>query len=421
VCCSSTSLAQYSSSASAPSHGALLRQQHALHIRVLDDRHLRAGRVLSGRAHRAPLRTLLGIGQRGLVARHAQHRRGQADRDARLVHHVEHAGQALARRADAVADRPRTTTGREPALAEVQQRVGRAAPAALVVQAGQRDVVALAGEAALGVHQPLGHDEERDAARAWHQLAVRTGDLGQHQVDDVAGEFVLAGGDPHLVAAQAVTRAQRVALEVLAVRHRPGQDVRQAGARLRLGQAHRAGPLAAELPGGEDALLRLAAVRHQQVGVAAGEHAGDDAHRGLAQEGVRRRLHGVGQLHAAQLVVLRGGQQAGVGQRLPGLVGGLRQDHLLAVKARLVGVHQPVEGRVLLAGDALAGVEHLAPGLAAVVRKPGPRGERLGVQPVVQQELEGGAHGERGWGDGWIPAFAGMTEGSRGGFPPSRE
>jgi hypothetical protein len=70
-----------------------------------------------------------------------------------------------------------------------------------VVQPGQRHVVALAGQLPVGVDQLLGHDEQRNAARARHQLAVRARDLGQHQVDDVLGQLVLAGGDPHLVAA----------------------------------------------------------------------------------------------------------------------------------------------------------------------------------------------------------------------------
>jgi hypothetical protein len=49
------------------------------------------------------------------------------------------------------------------------------------------------------------------------------------------------------------------------------------------------------------------------------------------------------------------------------VVRGLRQDHLLAVEARLLGVDQAVERRVLLARDALAGVEHRVEGLARMV------------------------------------------------------
>jgi hypothetical protein len=49
------------------------------------------------------------------------------------------------------------------AFAKIQQGVDRAAPAQFVVQTGQGHIVALAGELALGVHQFLGHDEQRDA------------------------------------------------------------------------------------------------------------------------------------------------------------------------------------------------------------------------------------------------------------------
>ena len=84
---------------------ALLRQQHAAHVGVADDRHLRLAGVLAGRTDRAALRAAARVVEAGLVAGRAQHHRAEADRDARLVHHVEHALQALAGRADAVADR----------------------------------------------------------------------------------------------------------------------------------------------------------------------------------------------------------------------------------------------------------------------------------------------------------------------------
>ena len=80
--------------------------------------------------------------------------------------------------------------------------------------------------------------------------------------------------DPHLVAAQAVARAERVALEVVAVGHRARGDVRQATSRP-------AAPTGTSCPKSgrrtrcraNTSLLRVGAVRHQQVGVAAGQHA----------------------------------------------------------------------------------------------------------------------------------------------------
>jgi hypothetical protein len=52
----------------------------------------------------------------------------------------------------------------------------------------------LGAQAAVGVGQELRHEEQRDALDALR----RVGQLGQHQVDDVLGEVVLAGGDEDL-------------------------------------------------------------------------------------------------------------------------------------------------------------------------------------------------------------------------------
>ncbi len=117
---------------------AFLREQHAPHIGVFDDRPLRLRRILAGRPHRAALRPLLGVFKARLKARHAQHRGAKTDTNARLVHHVEHATQALALIADEIAYRAGTFT-------KIEQAVGRAAITELVVQSGQLNVVALAG------------------------------------------------------------------------------------------------------------------------------------------------------------------------------------------------------------------------------------------------------------------------------------
>jgi hypothetical protein len=74
-----------------------------------------------------------------------------------------------------------------------------------------------------------------------------------------------------------------------------------------------------------------------------------------------------------------------------GVVRGLRQDHLLAVEVRLLRVDDAVRRRVLLARDALAGVEHRIEGLARMVGETLVLVERLGIEPVIEQEVEGGA------------------------------
>jgi hypothetical protein len=331
-------------------------------------------------ADQAALGPVLCIVERGLVAGQAQGGGRHADTDTGLVHHVEHAAQAFARLADEVAHGAGLSQHRKLALAEIEQGVGGAAPTELVVEARQRHVVALASQLALGVHQLLGHDKERNALDPRHQLAVRPRNLGQHQVDDVLGELMLAGRDPHLVAFEPVARAQRVRLKALAIGHRAGGNVREGRARLRLRQAHGAGEAAIEFVGGKHLFLQRRAMRHQQIGIADGEQAAADADGRSAKEHARRRFDQIGQLHAAHRVVLGSTQHARLGVGIPGLLRCRRQDHLLTVEARLFGVDQAVEGGVLLARNALAGLEHRVEGLARMVGKARPVGQRARLQ-----------------------------------------
>ncbi len=366
-----------------------------------NDRDLRLRGVLAGGTDGPALRPLLRIGEARLVARIAQHRRAEPDRDARLVHHVEHAAQALAGLADEVAHGTGAGAVQTPAgahrvlaLAEVQQRVRDAAVTELVVQAGERDVVALAGEPAFGVDQLLRHDEERDAPRAGNELAVGAGNLREHEVDDVLGELVIAVRDPHLVAAQPIARAERLGLEVAAVGHGTGRDVRQARTGLRLGQAHRSREASVELVPCEHRLLQLGAVHHQQVRVAAGQHpATADADAALREERIGGHFDHAGQLHAADVVVLRRGEHARPGIGARGGVAGLRQADRLAVEPGFLGVGEAVERDELLGRQLLAHVEHRLEGLARMVGEARPLGERLDREPVVKQKVECAAHG----------------------------
>ena len=133
------------------------------------------------------MRALPGVAQAGVVAGHAQHGSGHADANARFVHHVEHAGQTLARLANPVSHRAGPAIDPVATFAKVKQGIGRAAPAQLVVQADEDHIVALAGQLALGIDQVLGHDEQGDALDSGRQAALLVGDLGQHQVHDVLG------------------------------------------------------------------------------------------------------------------------------------------------------------------------------------------------------------------------------------------
>ncbi|CAB4935738.1 unannotated protein [freshwater metagenome] len=207
---------------------ALGGQQHPAHVAVLDDRHRGSGRVLARR--RAALRPGAGVLQGVQVAGVAQRRRAQPDADPGLVHHVEHGGQAAVLAADQPADGTGGAAGGVHALAEVEQGVRRPAVAHLVVQPRQHDVVALTQAVPLG--QELRDDEQRDALHPGRSAR----DLGQHQVDDVLAELVVPAGDPHLGAGEPVG--------AVVLGHGLGGDVGQRGARLRLGQRHRAEPAA---------------------------------------------------------------------------------------------------------------------------------------------------------------------------------
>ena len=131
---------------------------------------------------------------------------------------------------------------------------------------------------------------------------------------------------------------------------------------------------------------------HQDgVGVAGRQQVGADADRSAGEEAAGRGFDHVGQLHAAPFVVLRGAEHAAIGIGLARFVRATRQNDLLAVEMRLLRIHRAVEWRVLLARNALASVEHGIESLARVVREAAARHQRFGLEPVVDQEVEGGA------------------------------
>jgi hypothetical protein len=84
----------------------------------------------------------------------------------------------------------------------------------------------------------------------------RVGQAGQHQMNDVVGHVVLAGADEDLLAGDLVG--------AVGLRLGLGAHQAQVGAAMRLGQAHRAGPLAADHLGQIGLLLLVGAVRVQR-------------------------------------------------------------------------------------------------------------------------------------------------------------
>lgn len=292
----------------------------------------------------------------------------------------------MIRLADQITDRARTPcrTVTRP-FAEIQQAVGRAAIAHLVVQPGEHDVVVLAVRIAIGARQELRHDEQRDAARAGLQPTMFVGNLREHEVDDVLRQLVLAAGYPHLVAGQPVARAERrIAFEIGARR-----DVGQRRAGLRLRQAHRAEETPFQLGARERIDLRGAAVRDEQVRIGDGQERirGRRDVRGL-EEQERRGFDQLRQAHAAERFVVPCGDQPGVRERAHGRFDFRDQRHAFAVEPRLVAIAARRMRREQVFGDPFAGVEHRVEGLATMLRVTRQRDERFGVEPVVQQERE---------------------------------
>ncbi len=211
-------------------------QEHAPHIGMDDDGIGRlVGEFLA--LERAALQPVHRVLPRRLVGGLAECQALQADAEPRRVHHREHGAHALMRLADEIA------LGR----LEIDDAGGRCLDAHLVLDRAAAHAVARARGAVL-LDLVFGHDEEADAVDARR----RAGDARQHEMDDVVGEVVLAGGDEDLGAGNLVG--------AVAGRLRSGADLPEIGAALRLGQAHGAAPGAVDQARQEFPLLLGAAV-----------------------------------------------------------------------------------------------------------------------------------------------------------------
>ena len=130
--------------------------------------------------------------------------------------------------------------------------------AELVLEAGADHVVARAERAVL-VDEILGHQEQRDAARAGRRI----GQAGQHQMDDVVGHLVVAVGDEDLGAEDAIG--------AVGLLHGARLERAEVGAGVRLGQVHGAGPLARHHLRQVGRLQLVAALRLERVDGAEGQ------------------------------------------------------------------------------------------------------------------------------------------------------
>ena len=231
--------------------------------------------------------------------RHALHRRAEA----RGVHEGEHGLEALV----GLADDPAGGT------VEVEHGSGRGLDAHLVLERGADHAVARA-EGAVGIRDDLGHDEERDAARALGCIRQAR----EHDVDDVLGEVVLAGADEDLVAVEPVAAVAAV--------FGLGGDLPEIGAALRLGEAHRAGPAALGQRRHVDVLQRLGRVLHDRVHAAERE-------AGIHRE---RPVGSAGHLALEQAHAHR--------QALAAVLGGVREALPAALHELVVGVLEAGRG-----------------------------------------------------------------------------
>ena len=132
---------------------------------------------------RPPLAPILRISGGILIGDLALRQALQSDAEARGVHHDEHRLEALFGLAD------------QPALRAVviHHAGGIAVNAHLLLERAAAEAVAVA-EAAVLVDEELGHHEQRDAL----DVVGRTGALGEHEVDDVFRQVMLARRDEDL-------------------------------------------------------------------------------------------------------------------------------------------------------------------------------------------------------------------------------
>ena len=282
------------------------------------------------------------------------------------------------RLADELADAP-------PFLAEGEHGRGGAAIAHLVDQARERHVVARA-EASVRQHAVLRHDEERDALHAGRSAR----NLREHEVHDVLGELVVAGRDEDLAAADRIG-AVRVG------RGRRG-DIGERRAGLRLGERHGAEPGAAQELRQVAPLLVLGAKAVDDVGVRDGEERvgrrGDVRALEQRERGLR---HGHRKLHAAELVVVRRRDEAGVDERFERFLDLGNHVHPAPVERGLVLVGLAVVRRELFLRDRERRVDHGVERLARVLGVARPLGQRLRFEHFVELKLEIPAVDDPGW------------------------
>ncbi|MNS66040.1 hypothetical protein D3C72_992340 [compost metagenome] len=337
--------------------------QHPAHVGVDHDGVGGAVRVL-GAGQGAALQTVVGELDGGLIGGVADGQALQAGAEAGLVHDHEHVVHAPAFFAD------------QPALGVLigHDAGGVAVDAHLVLEAGAGDAVALARRA-VRVDQEFRHHEQAQALDARN----RAFDAGQHGVDDVVGEVVLARRDPDLLAGDRVG--------AVAVGHGLGADHAQVGAALRLGQVHGAGPFAGRHPGQVD-LLQL--VRGRGFDAVIGARRQARIH-GKRRRGRRRELahgHGHDRGQALTAVFRAEGQAgpAGLDHLMIGFFPALGRRHDVAFDVAAFLIARTVDRGDDLLGELAAFLDDLVDQVARQVGVGEVVGVAFDLQHVVQDE-----------------------------------
>ncbi len=243
-----------------------------------------------------------------------------------------------------------TSQPRAPVFFPEHHGAGRArADAHLVFQ---RDGAQIVVDPAPVILQTARHQEQRQA----FDTGRRLGCAREHQVHDVVGQIVLAPGDIELVARQPPRGP---------VRLRERADGRQVRPRLRLGQAHGGGPLAAD---------QRRQIRGAQGRIAMYLQRDDGAHRGL-------RAHRKGEIGPGPDFGRGGREQQGQRLPAPGLRRGQRRPargaellpggrksggggHARCGQMRTLGIAHAVQRREDLARDARRALQHRRGGVA---------------------------------------------------------
>ena len=249
-------------------------QQHAAHIRVLDNRH-------RARVPRCAALTALPGVATGRLAGPFRHRHPlQPHRQPGVVHHREHVAQTLILFSNQVAQGAAV-------VAIGHGAGGTGVDAELVLHADGKDIIALA-DSPLGIHQELGHDEQGNAL----DPRRRVRGASQYEVNDVVGIGLIAPGDEDRLAEQP---------KVVAIRLGAGGDQPQIGPRLGFGEVHGASPLTTDQAGQIQGLLAFGAIAGKGGDHPLGEHRHQaKGHIGALQNLVHGESEGVGQPLAAK-------------------------------------------------------------------------------------------------------------------------